>query len=47
MTLVATPGADNANSYITEDEAISYFETRAHEIFSARSCNKGYMQWVY
>lgn len=29
-TLVATPGASNANSYLTQAEADAYFETRLH-----------------
>lgn len=28
MAIVATPGAANANSYVTSDEADAYFETR-------------------
>ena len=30
MALVATPGASDANSYVTEPEADAYFETRPH-----------------
>ena len=30
MTLTATPGASNANSYLTEAESETYFENRLH-----------------
>lgn len=28
LTLIATPGASNANTYCTQNEAVAYFETR-------------------
>ena len=57
MALVATPGAQNANSYVTETEADAYFEGRVHatawasatdaeqSLISASQMLDWYMSW--